>query len=245
MVNGANFYKRFMYNLIQDDKILPLKEVTVSTTKRKINFDELRRVNPVSHIITSDFIERYGTFNLLDVLYAVPGVTIVDGHIGFFGLNSMSSYTDPLYILDGIESSAALSVNAHDVDFIEVLRGGEAAMYGVRGGNGVVLVNTKRGKDIAPNFTQKGIKGLQAPGYHVEKDFYSPRYETEESKIAKTNDGRTTIYCNGNTTTDSKTPTIISFYTADMPTTNTITIEGIAENGEAIHQTFPLKRTRQ
>jgi hypothetical protein len=56
---------------------------------------------------------------------------------------------------------------------------------------------------------------------------------------------RTTIYWNGNVTTDSKTPAIISFYTADLSTTYTVTIEGIAENGEAIHQTFPLKRTRQ
>ncbi len=245
MISGSDFYKRFMYNLVKDDKILLLKDVTVSTTKRKIKFDESKRVSLVSHIITSDVIERYGAFNLMDLLYAVPGVTITDGHIGFFGLNSMSSYTDPLFILNGVENSRALTVNAHDIDFIEVLRGGEAAIYGMRGANGVVLVNTKRGQDASADFTQKGIKALQTPGYHVEKEFYSPRYDTEERKLATTNDMRTTIYWNGNVTTDSKTPAIISFYTADLPTTYTVTIEGTAENGEAIHQTFPLKTTRQ
>jgi pectate lyase len=64
-------------------------------------------------------------------------------------------------------------------------------------------------------------------------------------RLAETKDERTTIYWNGNITTDSKSPATISFYTADMPTTYTVTIEGIAENGEVIHEIFPIKRTRQ
>ena len=246
VLNGINFYLRFMYDSLRDqEKVRVLKEVVVTSTRRKVNYDESKRVSPVSIIIPSDFIEKYGNLNLKDVLYSVPGATIFNGHISFFGMNSMSSYSDPLLILDGVENSAALTINAHDIDFIEVLRGGEAAIYGVRGGNGVVLVNTKKGKDATANFIQKGIKSLQVPGYHVEKDFYSPKYETDESRQAKTKDERTTIYWNGNVTTDSKSPATIFFYTADMPTTYTATVEGIAENGEVIHETFPIKRTKQ
>lgn len=246
VLNGINFYVRFMYDSLEDkEKVRLLKEVIVTSTRRKVNYDESKRVSPVSYIIPPDFIEKYGNFNLKDVLYSVPGVTIFDGHISFFGRNSMSRYSDPLLILDGVENSGALDINAHDIDFIEVLRGGEAAIYGVRGGNGVVIVNTKQGKDAKVNFTQKGIKLLHVAGYHVEKDFYSPKYETDEGRQAKTKDERTTIYWNGNVTTDSKNPAIISFYTADMPTTYTITIEGIVQNGEVIHETFPIKRIRQ
>lgn len=246
LLNGINFYKRFMYDSLQDkEKARMLKEVIVTSRSRKVNYDESRRVSPISYIIPSDFIEKYGNLNLRDVLYSVPGATIFDGHISFFGRNSWSSYSDPLIVVDGVENSGGLDISAHDIDFIEVLRGGEAAIYGVRGGNGVVLINTKRGKDARVNFTQKGIKAFQVPGYHVEKDFYSPKYETDESRQAKTKNERTTIYWNGNVNTDSKNPATLSFYTADNPTTYTVTIEGIAQNGELIHETFPIKRTRQ
>jgi TonB-dependent SusC/RagA subfamily outer membrane receptor len=37
-------------------------------------------------------------------------------------------------------------INKLDIDRIDVLRDAAAAMYGVRGGRGVVLIKTKRGK---------------------------------------------------------------------------------------------------
>ncbi|MEP6584676.1 MAG: TonB-dependent receptor plug domain-containing protein, partial [Ginsengibacter sp.] len=244
VLSGINFYLRFMYDSLKDyGKVRVLKEVVINS-KKKVTYDESKRVSAMSYIITPEYIEKYGNLSLLDVLYSVPGATIFDGHISFFGMNSMSAYTDPLVIVDGAEFSGGLGMNAHDVAFIEVLRGGEAAVYGVRGGNGVVLINTKTGKDANSKFSGKGIKSLHVPGYHVEKDFYSPKYETEESKEANTKDERATIYWNGNVTTDSKHAATVSFYTADMPSTYTIMIEGIAENGELVHETFPVKRTR-
>lgn len=244
-LDGINFYVRAMYDSIFDkEKVRELQEVIVNARK-KVNYDESKRVSPMSVIITSDFIEKYGNYNLLDVLYSVPGVTIFNGHISFFGRNTMTGYTDPLIIVNGVEFKGGLDINPYDIDFIEVLRGGEAAIYGVRGGNGVVLINTKRGRDAIVNFSQKGIKSLRVPGYHVEKEFYSPQYDTDESIKVKAKDVRTAIYWNGNVIADSKSPAIISFYTADMPSTYTVTIEGIAERGEFIHETFSINRTKQ
>ncbi len=246
LINGINFYLRFMYDSLSDnEKVRVLKEVIVKSTRRRVNYDESKRISQMSYIITPEYIEKYGNLKLEDVLYSVPGATIFGGHISFFGMNNMSANSDPLVIVDGVEFAGGLGMNAHDVEFIEVLRGAEAAIYGIRGGNGVVLINTKTGKDANINFIQKGIKPLYVPGYHVEKEFYSPRYETDESIHARAKDERTTIYWNGNVTADSKSPATIFFYTADMPTTYTVTIEGVAENGEFIHETFPIKRTRQ
>lgn len=244
--NGINLSRLFRYDSLQDkEKARLLKEIFINSTKRKVNYDESRRVSIVSHIITSDFIEKYGNFNLNDVFYSVPGATIMDGHISFFGWNSFN-FSDPLVIVDGVEYSSGLdTVSPYDIDFIEVLRGGEAAIYGMRGGNGVIMINTKKERGSRVKFIQKGIKPLQIAGYHVEKNFYSPRYDTDESRAVKIKDERTTIYWNGNVTTDSKTATAISFYTADLPTSYTLTIEGIAENGALVHETIPIKRTRQ
>ncbi len=241
VVNGIDFYMRFMYDsLLNKEKARLLKEVFITSTRKKVNYDESKRVSPASFIITPDFIEKYGNLNLIDVLYSVPGATIFDGHLSFFGRNNYG-LTDPLIIVDGVENSSGLAINAYDIDFIEVLRGGEAAIYGVRGGNGVVLINTKSGKNYHSGFKQKGIKSFYTPGYHVEKEFYSPKYETDESRQSKTKDKRTTIYWNGHITTDDRGLTTISFYTGGMPSTYTVTIEGIAENGEVIRKTFPVK----
>lgn len=241
-LSGVNYFAHFMYDSL---KFKLLKEVTVFKTRHKVNYNELERVSPLSYVISSDYIEKYANINLMDALYSVPGVTISDGHISFFGLNSMEKYTDPLYIVNGSEFSGAMtSISPYDVDFIEVLRGGEAAIYGVRGGNGVVIIHTKKWKDPTINFSQKGIKSFQVPGYFVEKEFYSPKYETEESRQAKSRDERTTIYWNGNLNTDANGTAAISFYTADTRTTYTVTIEGITQDGKLIHQTFSIKRTK-
>jgi TonB-dependent SusC/RagA subfamily outer membrane receptor len=43
------------------------------------------------------------------------------------------------------------SLNPKDIDFIEVLKGDEAANYGVRGSNGVILINLlNRRRDYSP-----------------------------------------------------------------------------------------------
>lgn len=58
--------------------------------------------------------------------------------------------TDPLVIVDGIEQDLN-NISAQDIESIQVLKdAGSAAIYGVRGANGVILVTTKKGKTGAP-----------------------------------------------------------------------------------------------
>ena len=246
--NGIKFYKSFMYDSIEENiKAKLLKEVVISKKIKKLNYDESKRVSPTSYVITPDIIERYGNGNvsLADLLQMVPGYTGSNGQISFFGLNGQLK-SGPLIIVDGVEGGTLDDISPPTVSFIEVLRGGEAAIYGVRGGNGVIAVHTKSGSQInMAHFKQKGIKAFEAEGYEVEKQFYSPKYDTYEERESKTSDDRTTIYWNGSVTTNSKTPATISFYTADMPTTYTLTIEGIAANGDLIHESFRIERTRK
>lgn len=53
-----------------------------------------------------------------------------------------------LLIVDGMESSAneLANIDINDVNSINVLKDASAAIYGSRGGNGVVVIETKRGK---------------------------------------------------------------------------------------------------
>jgi TonB-linked SusC/RagA family outer membrane protein len=65
------------------------------------------------------------------------------------GNGSINGNNAPLYIMDGIEISAAdfASVNQGDFERIEVLKDAVAtAAYGSRGANGVLVITTRRGK---------------------------------------------------------------------------------------------------
>jgi TonB-linked SusC/RagA family outer membrane protein len=56
---------------------------------------------------------------------------------------------DPLYIMDGVPISSAVfaSLNPNDIENVSVLKdASSASIYGSRGGNGVILISTKKGK---------------------------------------------------------------------------------------------------
>lgn len=86
-------------------------------------------------------------------------VTTGDGSLGaeanitIRGNNSLTQSNAPLYIIDGFpsEGSFATSINPADIESIDVLKDASAtAIYGARGANGVIVINTKRGKEGKP-----------------------------------------------------------------------------------------------
>ena len=73
-----------------------------------------------------------------------PGADAAD--ITIRGLSTYGSNNRPLYIIDGMESESMNSLNPNDIESISVLKDAAAAsVYGVRGGNGVILITTKSG----------------------------------------------------------------------------------------------------
>jgi TonB-dependent SusC/RagA subfamily outer membrane receptor len=82
------------------------------------------------------------------------------------GNGSISGGNVPLYIVDGIEVTAAdfSAMNQGDFERVEVLKDGVAtAMYGSRGANGVIVITTRRGRAGQINLsydTQFGFSDL-------------------------------------------------------------------------------------
>jgi TonB-linked SusC/RagA family outer membrane protein len=61
------------------------------------------------------------------------------------GLGTIRGNKDPLWVIDGVVGNAIAELNPNDIESISVLKDGSAtALYGSRGANGVILVNTKR-----------------------------------------------------------------------------------------------------
>jgi TonB-dependent SusC/RagA subfamily outer membrane receptor len=67
------------------------------------------------------------------------------------GQSSIYGSSDPLYVVDGVPvrttpGQGLMGLNPGDIASITVLKdAGSTAIYGSRGGNGVVLITTKRG----------------------------------------------------------------------------------------------------
>src|SRR6185437_287845 len=89
----------------------------------------------------------------------VPGGT---SNIFIRGVSSFGD-TQPLVIVDGVQSSLH-DVNSNDIESIQVLKdAGAAAIYGVRGSNGVIIVTTKKGRRGAPTLSYDFYYGTQVP----------------------------------------------------------------------------------
>ena len=77
------------------------------------------------------------------------------------GVSSNSS-NDPLLVVDGYIVSNLNSLNPNDIESLTVLKDAQAAIYGIQGANGVILVTTKNGKkNTAPKVSYNAFAAVQ------------------------------------------------------------------------------------
>ncbi|MEE4287443.1 MAG: TonB-dependent receptor plug domain-containing protein [Mariniphaga sp.] len=94
-----------------------------------------------------DFSQYSNIYDLIKGRFA--GVQVVNGEIIIRGINSINSSSAALIVVDGVpvDGSALSSIPPVQVKSINVIKDGSSAIYGSRGANGVVLIETKRGND--------------------------------------------------------------------------------------------------
>ena len=71
-----------------------------------------------------------------------------EGTIRIRGIGSVNGNRDPLYVVDGVPYSGNIaSINPATLKSTTILKDAAAtAIYGARGANGVIVINTKDGK---------------------------------------------------------------------------------------------------
>ena len=103
---------------------------------------------------TTEVAARRSATSLNEMLAGrISGVTVSRAPHGGIsvvirGASSFYSSVEPLYVVDGIpvtpDRGGTLSwIKPEDVESIAVLKDADAAIYGVRGANGVILIKTK------------------------------------------------------------------------------------------------------
>lgn len=102
------------------------------------------------------------------------------------GTNSINSGTAPLYILDGVAISPAdfNTINPADIESMSVLKdAASTSIYGARAANGVIVITTKRGRDmerVNVNYRmQVGISSIAHGNWNQMNTEERIRYEKE------------------------------------------------------------------
>ncbi len=101
------------------------------------------------------------------------------------GVNSITSTTQPLYVIDGVPIDDAISlqgafagqqaqnpmasINPNDIQSIDILKdAASTAIYGSRGSNGVILITTKQGSIGKATLSVNVSRGIQAVSRKVD-----------------------------------------------------------------------------
>jgi TonB-dependent SusC/RagA subfamily outer membrane receptor len=92
----------------------------------------------------------------------------------------------PLVMIDGVQAGLH-DINAAEIESIQVLKDASAAIYGVRGSNGVIIVTTRKGKAGKAKVTYDGYYGWTTPGPGY--DMASPQQEADAIWLQQRNSG--------------------------------------------------------
>lgn len=163
-----------------------LKEVTINAGYYSVK--EKESTGSISRVTAKDIQNQPVTNVLSAVQGRMAGVNITQNtgvpgggySIQIRGTNSLlSDGNNPLYIIDGVPVAAQEAsmlagtilpagsvnplnaINPNDIENIEILKDADAtSIYGSRGGNGVVLITTKKGKAGETSFSINSSSGF-------------------------------------------------------------------------------------
>jgi TonB-linked SusC/RagA family outer membrane protein len=159
---------RTTLNVTLEPDVLALSEVVVvgygTSTKKELT-------GAVS-TVGGEKVERQNLPRLDEALQGqISGVNVTtnsgapggSANIRIRGL-STNGDNDPLILVDGViyNSEGLNALSPADIESVTVLKDGMAGIYGVRAANGVILIETKKGKrNSAPSFSFSGYYGVQ------------------------------------------------------------------------------------
>src|SRR5690606_33816646 len=136
---------------------------------------EVRKIDLTGSVsqVNMDDVGKAPVGNLDEAIQGrIAGVNIsaIDGQPGeemnivIRGGNSITQDNSPLYVVDGfpMEEFESSSINPQDIESITVLKDASSnSIYGARGANAVILIETKQGKVGAPGITFNNMVGIQ------------------------------------------------------------------------------------
>ncbi|WP_083257223.1 SusC/RagA family TonB-linked outer membrane protein [Arcticibacter eurypsychrophilus] len=133
----------------------------------------------ISIVKTGDIQKRQATTVAESLQGLATGIRVRGGgqpgseaQIQIRGLKNFSG-TNPLYVVDGLVTSANRDFNSADIESIQILKDASAAaIYGSRAANGVIIITTKQGREGPMKIAFSGKSSVQT----------MPRYDLAETE---------------------------------------------------------------
>jgi TonB-dependent SusC/RagA subfamily outer membrane receptor len=221
---------------LEEVKVIAKKTDSSDPQSIKIKNDRVMYGFPDNEVIITPGMESYS--NALAVIRGrIPGVEIFGGgreiKIIIRGMGSINGGSSPLFLLDGVTSSIEeiLTLPVSWIDRIDILKtASNTAIFGMRGGNGVIAVITRTANRFTNGNTESHSVRLKMSGYDAPRVFYSPHHTARSSSIYNP-DLRTTLFWDPNITLEYNKSITLNYFNADYSSTIKITLEGITTSG--------------
>ena len=230
---------------------LLLKSETTTSLKKSDSYRSSNLAGPghADQVIMGDDIKNSASLSigLNGLAHGVQFTNGVPSLLTGATVSASGETVEPMLVVaDGVEVGQGINVDLYNpgsVETVEILKGANAAIYGMAGGQGVIVITTRQGgltnqpisKEMSP-----GIFSIGPKGYYKAREFYSPNYSTNQT-TGNIADQRTTIFWKPDVTTDTGGNASFNFYNADGPGTYRVEIQGIDSNGNLGMQVLRYK----
>ncbi|MGA0557773.1 carboxypeptidase-like regulatory domain-containing protein [Larkinella sp. VNQ87] len=241
----------------RDRQVRQLKEVTVRGQRQRDRPEDIERMSihgaPDAVLLFDERSQPYA--NVYEMIRGrVPGVQVTQTENGYsvnirgsfaFGQGNAIEGQTPLYLLDGSyltetpEGNILLSISPNDIERIELLKNAStAAIYGARGGNGVIAFYTRRGFSRKKSEPSPGLNQVPFIGFAPQREFYVPRYDetagTTPPDLNAPVDRRDVLYWKPLMQTDAKGLSNLAFPLSDVVRTLRVVVQGITTDGRPV-----------
>ena len=155
-----NYFEQTDINLFEKDSSFYSDTLKII----KSTLDQYNSTAAITTLNEDDFNKGI-TFSPEELLIGkIPGLIIInkggsphaESYIRLRGITSLFTSNDPLFIIDGVRldntnfvelQNSLSTINTNDVESITILKDlASQTIYGKRGANGVIIINTKKGK---------------------------------------------------------------------------------------------------
>jgi hypothetical protein len=197
-----------------------------------------------NYMLDYEQIEEIHPSNLSEIIYHIPFTRVEGGKVIIESMRfNLNGELAAVLIIDDmiIHDYNIDEIDPYSVERIAVLKGGQTTLLGGDGAGGAIVITTRKGMSAFKDLPKYNIRTTMPLGYQEPAEFYSPRYETEESRETGPPDLRTTIYWNPDVKVSAKGEASFDFYTADSPVDYSVVIEGITDDGLIIRSMGTLK----
>jgi TonB-linked SusC/RagA family outer membrane protein len=149
--------KSLTVRLTEDTQALEEVVVVGYGTQKKVTL-----TGAVSAISNQDLVKAPVSNISKAIVGRLPGVRVTDrgGDPGAVADVDIRGFGSPLILVDGIEQ-AGFQIDPNEIESISVLKDASAAIYGVKAGNGVMLITTRKGTGGKAKITYNGSFGWQ------------------------------------------------------------------------------------